>query len=176
MLLLLLLSPPNHPVWNLDAIMSARREIVRTLRGSLLHEARLTLEEAELLLVLFAAREHPRWCANAPDDEHFIPTRDLRLAVVESAALLSRRLTAFEKLGWVKLKAVESGATDSAGRRLHGNAQLVRLEPQGVQIIRPVWEEFRALAGENHRAQPAGWFWRARRYPHLRGLRGPAQL
>jgi DNA-binding MarR family transcriptional regulator len=138
--------PPHNPVWNIDGVLNAQRELILIIKRDILLGSDLTFEQAELLLALYTARELRLWKGVPADSAGYVPCSELRQSLGDSPPLLSRLLTGLVEKRWVKIKHAEAGATDSEGRRLHGNSQMVRIESEGMERIKPVWDSLHKLA------------------------------
>lgn len=140
---------PWLPSLSLMSVLKARRDLFRYLKREVDFGTALTIEMADLLILLFephivldpAKRELPR------DAAGYVKVTDIRDRLAYNQVLLSRRLIALRQLGLIEWTTVRDTVPLHERRHgLHGNAALVRITPQGLKRVRPIWEQFRRIA------------------------------
>jgi len=100
-----------------------------------------TVEELDLLIYLYGVAELA-WDAMPKDEEGFVTFKELEDHLVHNPSLLSRRL---RKLANAKPPLVlVADVQQKSG--LHFNCQRVRITPEGIKRIEPVWERYRQMS------------------------------
>ncbi len=128
------------PEDNLGSIFSARRDLLIGVRA-VVAPSTFTVEEADLLISLYGARVLG-WDDLRKDQQGFVAFKELEHYLVHNPSLLSRRI---RRLAATRPALVEVAAVgrDSG---LHFNSQQVRITPEGIQRIKPVWERYCRMA------------------------------
>lgn len=123
-----------------SSIFTARRDLMFgakwTVEGS-----GFTVEEADLLVSLYGAKQLG-WDDLEHDPEGFVGYKRLEQFLVHNPSLLSRRII---KLAGGKPPLVEvAGGDRTAGQ--HFNSKRVRITPEGIRRIEPVWRRFQKMS------------------------------
>jgi hypothetical protein len=131
------------PVYSVASVFSAHRDL-RPYAKLTLGNSRLSVEEADILVLLYGLRELD-WDDCPVDEGGFVTVKDLKFALVYDASLFARRIKklAAPTCGLVEVRRV----TKQSGLRLHGNSQQVRITKAGIAAAKPIWESFRKLSG-----------------------------
>lgn len=140
-------SPKPHPirfdpVYNVSSVFTAHRDL-RPYTKLTLGDSSLTVEEADILVLLLGLREFG-WPDCPVDAEGFVTFKDLKDVLVHDASLFARRM---KKLAAPQRAMVEvRRISKEAAPALHGNTQQGRITPKGITVVLPVWERFRKLS------------------------------
>jgi hypothetical protein len=131
---------PVEPTDTISSVFTARRDLLHGIRAVVAGTG-FTVEEADLLVSLFGARELD-WEDLEHDKEGFVAFSQLGRYIVHSGSLLSRRI---RKLAATRPPLLEVADVDPASG-LHFNAKRVRITKEGVKRIGPVWEKYRWMS------------------------------
>lgn len=129
-----------EPTDTISSIFTARRDLLIAVK-SVVRGSDFTVEEADLLVSLYGARELD-WDDLEHDEEGYVAFKQLEHFLVHNPSLLSRRI---RKLADAKPPLVEV-AGPKAGSGLHFNALRVRITPEGTRRIKPVWERYARMS------------------------------
>jgi DNA-binding MarR family transcriptional regulator len=134
---------PGHtgPVYNIASIFSARRDL-RPAAKALVQDSGLSVEEADILVLLYGLRKLG-WNDCRVYADGFVNFTELKANTVYDPSLFTRRIS---KLKGLEMVRVRSGR--EADPTLHGKAQQVRIEDAGIAAIKPVWEQYTAFCNE----------------------------
>jgi hypothetical protein len=133
---------PVAPAENISSIFTARRDLLAGVR-KLVKNYRLSVEEADLLVSLYGARELD-WDDLLHDKDGYVVLKELELYLVHNPSLLSRRI---RKLADGKAPLLEITEVDPASG-LHFNSKRVRITKEGVKRIEPVWSGYQYLSAK----------------------------
>ena len=133
---------PVAPAENISSIFTARRDLLAGVR-KLVKSYRLSVEEADLLVSLYGARELD-WDDLLHDKDGYVVLKELELYLVHNPSLLSRRI---RKLADGKAPLLEIADVDPASG-LHFNSKQVRITKEGVKRIEPVWRGYQYLSAK----------------------------
>lgn len=131
---------PVQPTDTVSSIFTARRDLLHGVRGAVAG-SRFTVEEADLLVSLYGVREFD-WDDLEHDKEGFVAFSQLERYLVHNPSLLSRRI---RKLADAKPPLLEVADADRASGQ-HFNAKRVRITPEGVKRIEPIWKRFQQMS------------------------------
>ena len=137
------LTHPSEPADNIGSVFAARRDLLLGVR-SVVAGSGLTVDEADLLVSLFGAREL-EWNDLPHDEGGFVTFNDLELHLVHNPSLLSRRI---RKFAGEKPQLVEIADVDPKKSGLHFNCQRVRITPEGIRRIKPVWQRYQQMSAK----------------------------
>jgi len=132
------------PVYNITSIFTVHRDL-RPLANLTLGDSGLSIEEADILILLFGAAQLG-WDDLPVNPEGLVLLKHLRMALVHDPSLFGRRL---RKLSSQEEPLVEVRPMRSSGKlKLHGNSQGARITKAGIATARPIWETFRKLSAK----------------------------
>jgi DNA-binding MarR family transcriptional regulator len=125
----------SSPVDNISSIFTARRDL-RPASKALVKDSVLTVEEADLLVLLYGLRKLG-WNDCRVYNDGYVNFSELKTTTVYDPSLFTRRINRLKAL---KLVQVRSGW--KVDRSLHGKSQQVRIEDAGITAIKPIWEQY----------------------------------
>ena len=128
-------SSASSPVDNISSIFTARRDL-RPASKALVKGSVLTVEEADLLVLLYGLRKLG-WKDCRVYDDGYVNFSELKTTTVYDPSLFTRRINRLKAL---KLVQVRSGW--KVDPTLHGKSQQVRIEDAGITAIKPIWEQY----------------------------------
>lgn len=113
----------SDPVYNVSSIFTAHRDL-RTYAKLALGDSGLSVEEADVLVLLYGLREFA-WDDCPVDGEGFVTFKDLKSILVHDPSLFARRIKKLvaPKCGLVEVTKVKKAADPA----LHGNSLRVRI-------------------------------------------------
>ena len=130
-----------EPTDTVSSIFTARRDLLQGVK-SVVAGSGFTVEETDLLVSLYGVRELG-WDDLPHDKEDYVAFKELERFLVHNPSLLSRRI---RKLAAEKPPLVEVTEVDALTSGLHFNSLRVRITPEGVRRIKPVWERFTRMS------------------------------
>jgi DNA-binding MarR family transcriptional regulator len=125
----------SSPVDNITSIFTARRDL-RPASKALVQGSKLSVEEADLLVLLYGLRKMG-WKDCRVYDDGYVNFSELKTTTVYDPSLFTRRIN---KLKALKLLQVRSGW--KVDPTLHGKSQQVRIEDAGITAIKPIWDQY----------------------------------
>jgi DNA-binding MarR family transcriptional regulator len=133
----------GNPADNLISILKARRELISPIKKVVLQGSHLTLENADILMCLYGAKELP-WSEPNADKEGFVLFGTLQESLVHCQALsqilLSRRIRALQSRGWVEIRRAQHDRKYLVGRDAVGVTNL------GAKAVAPVCTKYEELS------------------------------
>ena len=138
----LLLLKHGYAVKVIGSIFRVRRDLVVPIKNHVVAGSGLTLEEADLLMDLYGAKQLG-WPDPAADEEGYVTFRVLKLSLVHSQALLSRRIAALESAGLIEIrKTKDIGKDSSARKKIDPKSKSGRITNKGIRVIEPVYQKY----------------------------------
>ncbi|HZM03481.1 MAG TPA: hypothetical protein VFC44_10675 [Candidatus Saccharimonadales bacterium] len=138
------------PVYNISSIFAAHRDL-RPYARLMLGDSGLSVEEADILVLLYGQREL-EWEDCPVDEDGFVTFKDLKSILVHDPSLFARRI---KKMAGAKTQLVEvKKVQKTSDPGLHGNSLRVRITGTGIVVARPIWENFRKLSATLFGSEP----------------------
>ena len=134
------------PVRVIGSIFRVRRDLVIPIKNHVIAGSGLTLEEVDLLIDLYGAKDL-HWNDPSADVEGYVTFAALKQSLVHSQALLSRRIAALEKMGLLETKKTKEIAKESS-RAIDSKSKSTRITVKGVELIKPVFNKHKEFCEE----------------------------
>jgi hypothetical protein len=122
----------------IGSVFRLRRDLVPHVKQMVRNASSLTLEEADMLLDLYGAKEL-KWDDPKADDQGYVLFGDLKNSLVHGA-LLTRRVAALQSAGLVERKKTSELAGPNTKR--DRKSKSVRISEKGLQVARVIYEKY----------------------------------
>ena len=132
----------REPADNVGSIFAARRDLLLSVRA-VVRGSGLSVEEADLLVVLYGVRELG-WDDLPQDEQGYVAFQELEHYLVHNPSLLSRRI---RKLADARPPLLEVASVHPESG-LHRNSNRVRITKEGIKRAEPVWKRFGQMSAK----------------------------